>query len=61
MGVGVLDSTLDTTEIALDDIFDADSRPAKGSSNNLDARRRLEDKIEELRLQRELRDFDYDV
>ena len=61
MGVGVLDSTLDTTEIALDEIFDADSQPAKGNANNLDARRRLEDKIEELRLQRELRDFDYDI
>lgn len=58
MGVGVLDSTLDT-ELSLDDIFDADSDTTSGS--NLDARRRLEDKIEELRLQRELREFDYDI
>lgn len=56
MGVEVLDSTLDT-ELSLDDIFDSDST----SVSNLDARRRLEDKIEELRLQRELREFDYDI
>ena len=28
--------------------------------NGTDARRRLEDKIEELRLQRELKEFDFD-
>jgi hypothetical protein len=28
--------------------------------HNLDARRRLEDKMEELRLRREMREFDFD-
>lgn len=59
MGVGVLDSTLDTTEISIDDIFDAESPMTP--AGNIDARRRLEDRIEELRLQRELRDYDFDI
>ncbi len=29
--------------------------------NSLDARRRLEDKLEEMRLNRELREFDFDA
>ncbi len=59
MGVGVLDSTLDNTEISIDDIFDVENTST--ANTNMDARRRLEDRIEELRLQRELRDFDYDI
>ncbi len=59
MGVGVLDSTLDNTEISIDDIFDVENTST--ADTNMDARRRLEDRIEELRLQRELRDFDYDI
>ncbi len=59
MGVGVLDSTLDNTEISIDDIFDVENTST--ANTNMDGRRRSEDRIEELRLQRELRDFDYDI
>lgn len=33
----------------------------KKSNLDVDARRRLEDKLEELRLKRELRDYDFDL
>ncbi len=59
MGVGVIDSTLDTTEISIEDIFEADDEVTTGGY--IDARRRLEDRIEEMRLQRELSDLDYDI
>lgn len=58
MGVEVLDSSLDPVDL-IDDIFD-DEDDVSSPRYGLDARRRLEDKLEEIRLQRELRDFDYD-
>ncbi len=55
MGVGVLDSNLD---------FDGESDNAEVGhlvrSVDIDARRRLEDKIEEMRLRREMQEFDFD-
>lgn len=59
MGVGVMDSTLDSLELSIEDIFDADN--TVNDNRSTDARRRLEDRIDELRLQRELRDFDFDI
>lgn len=59
MGVEVLDATLDATELSADDVFEEDS--PKSSKLNVDARRRLEDKLEEMRLQRELRSYDFDI
>lgn len=59
MGVEVLDSTLEASELTVEDIFEESS--PKSSKVNVDARRRLEDKLEEMRLQKELRDYDYDV
>lgn len=59
MGVEVLDSTLEASELTVEDIFEEGS--TKSGKVNVDARRRLEDKLEELRLQRELRDYDYDL
>ncbi len=43
-------------DIDMDDMDDSISSVGKG----LDARRRLEDKLEEMRLNRELREFDFD-
>jgi hypothetical protein len=55
MGLEVLDDTLDNGD-------DEDLTAVVSThAGNLDARRRLEDKIEELRLRREMREFDFDV
>ncbi len=59
MGVEVLDATIDATELSADDVFEEES--PKTAKLNVDARRRLENKLEELRLQRELRSYDFDV
>ena len=56
MGVEVIDSSLDSGFIPVDELFTGDS-----DKLNLDARRKLEDKLEEMRLQRELREFDFDI
>ncbi len=54
MGLEVLDNNLDTG-------YDEDVvSSANDNTHNLDARRRLEDKMEELRLRREMREFDFD-
>lgn len=57
MGVEVLESALETSEVS-DEVFEEES--VKSPKSDVDARRRLEDKLEELRLQRELRDYDFD-
>lgn len=56
MGLEVLDHTLDNG-------YDEEVIAAvnDGQATNLDARRRLEDKMEELRLLREMREFDFDI
>ncbi len=55
MGVEAFDSSVGNSIVIMDDGFEHDE-PLNGT----DARRRLEDKIEELRLQRELKEFDFD-
>ncbi|MFL0803026.1 MAG: hypothetical protein K6L81_04870 [Agarilytica sp.] len=55
MGVQTLDSSVANNIVIMDDDFEYD-----GPLNGTDARRRLEDKIEELRLQKELKEFDFD-
>ena len=54
MGLEVLDNSLDNG-YEEDVVAAVNARDA-----NLDARRRLEEKIEELRLRREMREFDFD-
>jgi len=58
MGVEVLDATLEVNDLSADDIFEEES--PKSAKLNVDARRRLENKLEEMRLQRELRNYDFD-
>ena len=58
MGVDVLDPGLDLTEINPEELFE-ERRPKQGKSG-VDARRRLEQKLDELKLARELRDYDFD-
>lgn len=54
MGLEVLDHTLDNG-------YDEEVIAVVNTqAHNLDARRRLEDKMEELRLRREMREFDFD-
>ncbi len=55
MGVETLDSKAVNNIMIMDDGFELDD-PINGT----DSRRRLEDKIEDLRLQRELKEFDFD-
>lgn len=56
MGSGVLYSNLDMSEDMAEAAFLAEG----GGDETIDSRRRLEDKIEELRLRREMREFDFD-
>lgn len=55
MGVEVIGTSSVNNIILMDDGFTQDE-PLNGT----DARRRLEDKIEELRLQKEIQEFDFD-
>lgn len=55
MGVDVLDDTNDLN----DDSFDEGS--VRSGKMDVDARRRLEQKLEDLRLQKELRAYDFDI
>ena len=57
MGLEVIEQ--DINPGVLQDIDEFDD--ADGPVANVDARRKLEDKIEELRLMRELREFDFDA
>ncbi len=59
MGVEVLDTTLEASDLTVEELFDDGG--AKAGKLNVDARRRLEDKLEDLRLQRELREYDFDA
>lgn len=56
MGVEVLDSTMDFGGDMLDSAVDT----TVGKTVDIDARRRLEDKLEEMRLRREVQEFDFD-
>lgn len=59
MGVEVLDSTLEVEEATADERFVEET--VKSPKTDVDARRRLEDKLEQIRLQKELREYDFDV
>lgn len=56
MGVEVLDSNLDF----VGDMMDDSEAAAAVKVVDIDARRRLEDKLEEMRLRREVQEFDFD-
>lgn len=56
MGVEVLDSALDSSGSLVDEAVLISGTQLE----QVDARRRLEDKLEELRLRREMREFDFD-
>ncbi len=59
MGVEVIDSTLEVEEVMVDERFEEES--VKSPKTDIDARRRLEDKLEQMRLQRELQEYDFDI
>lgn len=58
MGVEVLESTLEVEEATAEERFEEES--VKSPKTDVDARRRLEDKLEQIRLQKELREYDFD-
>ena len=61
MGVETIGSGMDVNPHLVDGIMDdSDQDISLKHMYGLDARRRLEDKIEELRLKREMQDFDFD-
>ena len=61
MGVETIGSGMDVNPHLVDGIMDdSDQDISLKDMYGLDARRRLEDKIEELRLKREMQDFDFD-
>ncbi len=56
----------DSNDDLSDEVDFEDTKPSRSSSTssslkNTDSRRRLEDKLEELRLRRETREFDFDI
>jgi hypothetical protein len=57
MGLEVLDHSVDATSQGFEEVI-VEKEPPKV---DLDARRRLEDKLEEVRLRRELREYDFDI
>ena len=62
MGVETIGSGMDINPHLVDALMDdEDDDTSSKSTFSLDARRRLEDKIEELRLKREMREFDFDL
>jgi len=65
MGIEVLDSSAGLNsvilEAAIDDLDDSEEEGSSGAGSAMDARRRLENKIEELRLLKEVQEFDFDI
>ncbi len=59
MGVEVLESTLEVEEATAEERFEEE--PTKSPKTDVDARRRLEDKLEQIRLQKALREYDFDL
>lgn len=59
MGVEVIDSTLEVEEATTEERFEEES--TKSPKTDVDARRRLEDKLEQIRLKKELREYDFDL
>jgi hypothetical protein len=60
MGVEALDSTLEVEEAVSEERFDDDTS-VKSPKSDVDARRRLEDKLEEMRLKKEIREYNFDI
>jgi hypothetical protein len=60
MGVTGIDSSLDVEEtlVTTEERYEDDR--VKAPKAEVDARRRLEDKLEEIRLKKELREYDFD-
>ena len=57
MGLDVLDHATETSGQGYEEVIvDKDAPKA-----DTDSRRRLEDKLEEIRLRRELREYDFDI
>jgi hypothetical protein len=60
MGVEVIDSTLEVEEATVvEERFE--DEPTKSPKADVDARRRLEDKLEQIRWKKELREYDFDL
>lgn len=60
MGVQVIDSSLDNQDFMAGLVL-RDEPLRRTEKGDIDARRKLEDKLEEMRLQKELREFDFDI
>ncbi len=58
MGLEVLDQTVELSSQSFEEVVADKESPVRVDT---DARRRLEDKLEEMRLRRELRDYNFDV
>lgn len=65
MGIEVLDRSSDLNNVILENTIgselDDSEDISRSSSHIMDARQRLENKIEELRLMKETQEFDFDV
>jgi len=65
MGIEVLDSSSDLSNVILENTIDADIDDSEEGSGDtgmyVDSRRKLENKIEELRLLKEVQEFDFDL
>ena len=65
MGIEVLDSSSDLNNVILENALEVEEILERGGvagvEANTDARRRLENKIEEMRLLREVREFNFDI
>ena len=64
MGVEVLDSSMEINDLIMDESMMGIEDDKDGQSaivNQIDARRRLENKLEEMRLLREVQEFDFDI
>ncbi len=64
MGIEVLDSSSDLNNVILENAIDELEDSSEGSDDVgmfVDARRRLENKIEDLRLRKDIEEFDFDI
>lgn len=62
MGIEVLDSSSDLNSVVLENVIEDQAEEDTGRTESfVDARRRLENKIEEMRLLKEVQEFDFDI
>ena len=64
MGVEVIDRSSELNNVLLEGAIEHEldgEQQFRSAGLSLDARRRLEDKIEEMRLRRETQEFDFDI